>query len=315
MKRGTLEHPKTLHLSALLELAPYAADGVMDSLAQWAAKYAPDGAVGKWSDSIIARGITWDGEPAKLIAALVESCWLDADPDYRLLIHDWPDHCDAGVHIFLARSRQFFADGTAPKPPLHLLSSEERPEIQKFCEGPRPRRKRGRASSGGSMENHGETRSLLPSPLNPSPPRPDLSSPVPEGSPAAPQSAPDEGGLDLKDARRATWEAYSAAYERRYGVKPVRNARVNSQLGRFVSLVPLGEAPFIAAFFVEHNGALYVKAAHPVGLLLADAEKLRTEWATNRRVNGSQAHRNEATEANPFLALAAKERAEKGITH
>lgn len=79
-----------------------------------------------------------------------------------------------------------------------------------------------------------------------------------------------------------TWTAYEAAYQRRYSVAPVRNKTVNGVLAQFVSRVGAEEAPKIAEFYVGHNWKLYVNAVHPVQLLLRDAEKLRTEWATGR---------------------------------
>lgn len=80
----------------------------------------------------------------------------------------------------------------------------------------------------------------------------------------------------------ATWEAYSEAYQGRYGVEPVRNAKVNGQVSRFVQCLGADEAPHVARFFIGHQGDYYVRSGHPVGLMLHDAEKLRTEWATGR---------------------------------
>jgi hypothetical protein len=79
-----------------------------------------------------------------------------------------------------------------------------------------------------------------------------------------------------------TWDAYSAAYEARYGVHPVRNATVNGQLANLVGQLGAEEAPQVAAFYVNHEDPFYLKKAHPVGLLLGDAQKLRMEWKTGR---------------------------------
>ena len=79
-----------------------------------------------------------------------------------------------------------------------------------------------------------------------------------------------------------TWDAYAAAYRRRYGADPVRNATVNGQLANFVKRIGQDEAPHVAAFYVGHAGRIYVQAMHPLNLLVRDAEKLRTEWATGR---------------------------------
>lgn len=88
---------------------------------------------------------------------------------------------------------------------------------------------------------------------------------------------------------RATWEAYADAYSIRYHTDPVRNATVNSQLAQFVKRLGEGEAPSVAAFYLTHNDQFYVRSMHPVGLMLRDAEKLRTEWATRRQVTSTAA--------------------------
>lgn len=80
----------------------------------------------------------------------------------------------------------------------------------------------------------------------------------------------------------AVWEAYQQAHIERYGQRPTRNARVNGQISRFLALVPAEEAPEIAAFYVRHNKAFYVGKSHPVGLLVTDAEALRTQWLNGR---------------------------------
>jgi hypothetical protein len=108
-----------------------------------------------------------------------------------------------------------------------------------------------------------------------------------------------------------TRAAYAMAYEQRYDVPPTWNAKTNGMLSQFVKRVPEDDAPAIAAFYVGHRGALYVSSGHCVDLLLRDAEKLRTEWLTGRRINATQARRDEGTVANPFLALVAEERAAK----
>lgn len=85
-------------------------------------------------------------------------------------------------------------------------------------------------------------------------------------------------------ASSPVFDAYAEAYRKRYGAQPVRNAKVNSQLAQLVQKrLPAEEAPQVAAFYVGHEGARYVAAMHSVDLLLLDAEKLRTEWATGRQ--------------------------------
>lgn len=119
---------------------------------------------------------------------------------------------------------------------------------------------------------------------------------------AAPPAPKKKAGTDedtaLQAACKETWSAYRGAYAQRYAVEPIRNARVNGQVKQFCQRVPAAEAPGIAAFFVRHSNAYYVSKGHAVGLLLADAEKLRTEWATNQPITQTQAHQADRTQAN-----------------
>lgn len=107
-----------------------------------------------------------------------------------------------------------------------------------------------------------------------------------------------------------TWTAYCGAYQTRYGVEPVRNAKVNGQLAQLVGRLG-DEAPAVAAAFVAHNNGLYVSAMHPTDLLLRDAEKLRTEWATRKTVTRTQANMTDRTQTNlnAFAPLLAEARA------
>ena len=104
--------------------------------------------------------------------------------------------------------------------------------------------------------------------------------------PKATKKAEPEG---LKAVTKDAWQAYADAYFNRYGTEPVRNAKVNSQLVQFIQRIGKDEAPGVAAFYVSNNNAFYVARGHAIGLLLSDAEKLRTEWATNRQITSTQA--------------------------
>lgn len=82
------------------------------------------------------------------------------------------------------------------------------------------------------------------------------------------------------------WNAYKAAYAVRYGADPVRNATTNAQVVQLIKRVGANEAPEIAAFFVGMRDPFYARKGHTLGALLADAEKIRTEWATGRPITG-----------------------------
>lgn len=89
-------------------------------------------------------------------------------------------------------------------------------------------------------------------------------------------SAADEA---MQEACRSVWAAYRAAYEARWSVQPVRNAKVNSQVKQLVAALG-SEAPAVAAFFVGLDDKFLVDSCHEFGLLLAKAGAYRTKWAT-----------------------------------
>ncbi|HBO5919639.1 helix-turn-helix domain-containing protein [Pseudomonas aeruginosa] len=89
-------------------------------------------------------------------------------------------------------------------------------------------------------------------------------------------SAADEA---MQEACRSVWAAYRTAYEARWSVQPVRNAKVNSQVKQLVAALG-AEAPAVAAFFVGLDDKFLVDSCHEFGLLLAKAGAYRTKWAT-----------------------------------
>jgi len=103
-----------------------------------------------------------------------------------------------------------------------------------------------------------------------------------------------------------TWNAYALAYEDRYGAPPVRNAKVNGQLAQLVKRLGGQEAPAVAAFFVRQcNSAYYCQRMHSVDCLLADAEKLRTEWITGRQMTAAKAREADRMQTTVDIATEA----------
>lgn len=82
-------------------------------------------------------------------------------------------------------------------------------------------------------------------------------------------------------------EAYSLAYLNRYGTEPIWNSKTNSQIKEVLRRLGQEAVP-VASFYLTHNGSFYASRMHPVGLLLNDAEKLRTEWATGRTASNGR---------------------------
>lgn len=108
--------------------------------------------------------------------------------------------------------------------------------------------------------------------------------------------AEDESALQA--ACRETWRSYASAYQDAKGEPPVTNAKVRSQVKQLVQRLPYSEAPQVAAWYVSHRASFYVSKGHDIGPLLADAEKLRTEWATGRMVTATSAQQSDRTQSN-----------------
>lgn len=131
--------------------------------------------------------------------------------------------------------------------------------------------------------------------------------------PPARRKAEGQDETPLQAACRATWQAYCDAFYRRYGTEPIRNAKVNSQVKQICQALPHEEAPHVAAFYVAHNDAFYVRKGHDMGLLVTDSAKLRMEWATGRQMTGMRARQEER--AGSMLSIVdeiARERGELG---
>jgi hypothetical protein len=109
MKRGTPNHPKMFDLASSLKVALPHAVGIMEMLWHFAATYAPNGSLTRFTPSQIAQAVGWESDPKVLTDALMNG-WVDGD----MFIHDWPEHCETAVHMKLARSGEHFACGCTP---------------------------------------------------------------------------------------------------------------------------------------------------------------------------------------------------------
>lgn len=130
MKRGTPNHRKMHRLARRLRVSLAEAVGTMELLWHWVAEYLPRGDIGRSEDWEIASAVHWTKDPEELVRALVEEHWLDEHPTCRLVVHDWPEHCEENVHTKLARARDFFADGSKPR--LGKLGGAERTSAEEF---------------------------------------------------------------------------------------------------------------------------------------------------------------------------------------
>lgn len=133
-------------------------------------------------------------------------------------------------------------------------------------------------------------------------------------APAAPKRAArskDEAEQAKQLACRAIWSGYAAAYLKRHGAPPVRNGKVNKQVVELWKRLGQEAGP-VAEYFVGINDAYLIRNFHDLGSLLAKCESFRTQWATNRQMNGTTARQIEETQANINAALAAAETIRSG---
>lgn len=248
--------------------------------------------------------------------------------------HQNPHHREPESTLPTHPSLRLDADGKYQKPEAGMASDEVgasgKPQAEGGCDQPEAQGKpeagpwldppKNDLASGSSRADSG---SLIPDPpfrttdpgaLNPG------SSTLFAETPAAPPPAPKprkaaEPKVELPTV--GTWKAYSQAYAVRYHVDPVRNATVNGQLANLVARLGAEEAPAVAAFYVRSNNSRYVGAGHSVGMLLMDAEKLRTEWATGRQTTATQARLADRAQSNlnAFAPLIEEARAKQRSEH
>lgn len=132
MLKSALNHPKMARLANLLGEEITTARGIMESIWHMTAELAPRGNIGKFTNEEILAALHWKGihKPItadQLIESLVAVRYLDHHPEYRLVCHDWHQHCDDYVHMRLANETLTFCNGTIPR--LRRFAKEKRPEI------------------------------------------------------------------------------------------------------------------------------------------------------------------------------------------
>lgn len=257
MKSGTEAKLKFKQLQRRLNLAVWQARGLLDTLWNFAANNCPAGDIGRFTDEEIAIGIDWRDEPSILIDALASCRWIDrtASPS-RLVIHDWPEHCEFEVHKSLARKAEAFADGTLPS--LARIEKEDRPAIleklrQKYGEQSlkewktSPDVSRRPQTSSGVQETPQRDAPTLPCLTVPN-----LTLPSQEQEPISSAKADGESGLSPASEPKAsddtppavpkrTRHAYSTAFEEWYAAYPRHEAKhaASAAYGRRLQTIAL----------------------------------------------------------------------------
>ena len=109
-----------------------------------------------------------------------------------------------------------------------------------------------------------------------------------------------------KQLRLETWEFYKRAYLERYGIEPVRNARVNRNILDFVKQVG-ANAPQMIYFFVFHNNSWYVQKGHDTGTLLSNVQAIARDWAKGYQTTQTYAKQGESVATAQMAAQGAIE--------
>lgn len=81
------DHPKRKRLSRVLGISRRETIGLLHEFWWWAYDYAPEGDLSGFTDEDIADAVDWENDPGELMAALVQSGFINEDRK----IHDWED--------------------------------------------------------------------------------------------------------------------------------------------------------------------------------------------------------------------------------
>jgi hypothetical protein len=128
---------------------------------------------------------------------------------------------------------------------------------------------------------------------------------MPEICLTSPASPPEPKGGDV-------WTAYATAYFLRYSVQPVRNARTNSLCKQLIKRLGADGAISVVKFFLTHGKGFYVAKAHDLGLCVADAEALHTQWKGNHRITQTEANSTDRSAGNLAAASFVLDKIKRG---
>lgn len=114
LKLEALDHPKTFDLAARLNVELPTVIGYLELLWSFTSQKTPQGNVGKWPNVAIARACYWNGDADSFVSALCEAGFLDRDPQHRLVVHDWKEHCHSWVRAKLTKLGLHFIEAAEP---------------------------------------------------------------------------------------------------------------------------------------------------------------------------------------------------------
>ena len=261
MKRGTPRHPKILELSADLRIPHYSAVGLLEMLWHFTAEFALPGDIGKFSDDAIAQALCWDGASIDLVNALVHAGWLDRCECHRLRIHDWHEHSDQTVQRVLSKRNQEFL--ACYDDPSTVLAPSKMPLPKALSLKPIPK-----------ANTNTSTRDLI-----------DGGAAKKEKPPSKKKKSKYPPGYGVP-----VWTSYSNGYEKRYGTPPIRNNKQNKMCCELRERLGEADSVDVANYYPSVQNSYHVARGHSLACLLADCEKIWTEWKTGKQITNTRAN-------------------------
>lgn len=257
-----LRHRKLILLASDLGIPPVHVLGHLHALWHTVLEQQEDGDLGEWPDAMLAQAAGYTGDAGHFVQCLQSRKWLDGK-----LVHDWLDYAGRYLTTKYKTANPLRLNKILKKHQVSLKSASRRTKV--------------------SLKSAHIT---VPNQQNLT--EPDLTQ---QNKTEPLKSYEKPSALAEVTPSMRVWERYKSAYLERYGTEPIRNAKTNGQISSYVKRVGEEVAPDLAAFYVYHNDAYYVRSRHPPGLLLRDCEGLHTQWATGRTVTQSQARKIDET--------------------
>jgi hypothetical protein len=128
MKQGVENTMKFKKLKRRLRLPYWQVVGLLESVWKLGLTSAQAGDIGRHSNEDIAAAIEYEGDADELVDALVDCEWLDTDPEFRLIIHDWSEHVPTYLKGNFSGRKKAFADviakQRAKQPAKHSANGE-----------------------------------------------------------------------------------------------------------------------------------------------------------------------------------------------
>lgn len=110
MKKDAPSKMKFKVLKRRLGVPFYRAVGLLESLWWITATNAPAGDIGKLSNEAIAAALEWESDADELVKILTDTGWIDADEEFRLVVHNWSIHVPNWLKAQFKHYGKTFAD-------------------------------------------------------------------------------------------------------------------------------------------------------------------------------------------------------------